>query len=269
MLRLSRWLEASFWRAGRNLEADPAHPHTPRVIGRSDLPRVPGDPLNYRRAAMSERLMLDRSQASQQAILELGRTSVAQLNRLHQPAHAGGWRTSPWRERRLQNAYESILARLGRSPAAPGRLKSSPGPYFRWASVDGMMNPLDSRRSRTQICCRSRNRSSPLTSGHIGRLRRRIRGELQHLLPAFALGCRRRTVAGYTSTGRSTPRLVPPIDNTSRRRYRTVLVKTSQQSRGTCAPRTDTAAAGCGMARLTGIRKANRVEEGCAATVWS
>jgi Protein of unknown function (DUF3810) len=63
---------------------------------------------------------------------------------LHQSAHAEGWRTSPWRERRLRNAYESVLVRLSdAAPAAPGRLKSSLlGPYFRWASVDGMMNPF-------------------------------------------------------------------------------------------------------------------------------
>jgi hypothetical protein len=100
--------------------------------------------LNYRRVPMSERLVLDRDQASSQAILELGRRSVAQLNVLHQPAHAEGWRTSPWREHRLRNAYESVLVRLSdASPAVPGRLKSSLlGPYFRWATVDGMMNPF-------------------------------------------------------------------------------------------------------------------------------
>ena len=100
--------------------------------------------LNYRRVSMAERLVLDRDQASSQAILELGRMSVAQLNLLHQPAHAEGWRTSPWRERGMVNAYESVLVRLSdATPAVPGRLKSSLlGPYFRWATVDGMMNPF-------------------------------------------------------------------------------------------------------------------------------
>ena len=55
--------------------------------------------LNYRRISMSERLLLERDHASSQVILDLGRTSVAQLNMLHQPAHEEGWRTSPWRER--------------------------------------------------------------------------------------------------------------------------------------------------------------------------
>jgi hypothetical protein len=100
--------------------------------------------LNYRRVPMSERLVLNRDPASTQAILELGRMAVAQLNTLHQSAHGEGWRTSPWRERRMTNAFESVLARLSDArPAVPGRLKSSLiGPYFRWASVDGMMNPF-------------------------------------------------------------------------------------------------------------------------------
>jgi hypothetical protein len=100
--------------------------------------------LNYRRVAMSERLVLNREPASTQGILELGRVAVQQLNTLHQSAHAEGWRTSPWRDRPMTNAFESVLARLSDArPAVPGRLKSSIiGPYFRWASVDGMMNPF-------------------------------------------------------------------------------------------------------------------------------
>ena len=100
--------------------------------------------LNYRRVPMSERLVLDREPASSQKILALGRMAVAQLNTLHQSAHAEEWRASPWRDRRMTGAFESVLARLSDArPAVPGRLKSSLiGPYFRWASVDGMMNPF-------------------------------------------------------------------------------------------------------------------------------
>ena len=99
--------------------------------------------LNYRRVPMAERLVLDRS-ASPQAILELGRTSVRQLNALHSSAHAEGWRTSPWRERRMRDAFDEVLVRLSDAgPAVPGRLKSSLlGPYFRWTTVDGMINPF-------------------------------------------------------------------------------------------------------------------------------
>ena len=61
--------------------------------------------LNYRRVSMTERLVLDRTSASPQTILELGRTSVEQLNKLHSTAHSEGWRTSPWREYRMRNAF--------------------------------------------------------------------------------------------------------------------------------------------------------------------
>jgi hypothetical protein len=100
--------------------------------------------LNYRRVPMTDRLVLERDAASPQAILALGRMAVEQVNALHSAAHDEGWRTSPWREHRLRNAYESVLARLSdASPAVPGRLKTSLlGPYFRWASVDGMINPF-------------------------------------------------------------------------------------------------------------------------------
>jgi len=99
--------------------------------------------LNYRRVPMAERLVLDRT-ASRDAVLELGRMSVQALNALHDGAHAEGWRTSPWRERGMRDAYASVLARLSDArPATPGRLKASLfGPYFRWASVDGMINPF-------------------------------------------------------------------------------------------------------------------------------
>jgi hypothetical protein len=99
--------------------------------------------LNYRRIAMTERLVLDRSTSSA-AIMELGRTAVERLNTLHASAHSEGWRTSPWRERRLRDAYDSVLASLSDAgPAVPGRMKASLlGPYFRWTSVDGMINPF-------------------------------------------------------------------------------------------------------------------------------
>lgn len=100
--------------------------------------------LNYRRVSMTERLVLDRSAASSQTILELGRLSVEQLNKLHPSAHSEGWRTSPWREHRMRNAFSSVLLRLSdAAPAEPGRMKSSIlGPYFRWTSIDGMVNPF-------------------------------------------------------------------------------------------------------------------------------
>ena len=99
--------------------------------------------LNYRRIAMTDRLVLDRD-ASPEAILELGRLAVHQLNATHAAAHSEGWRISPWREHRMSDAYHGVLSDLSDArPAVPGRLKASLfGPYFRWTSVDGMINPF-------------------------------------------------------------------------------------------------------------------------------
>jgi hypothetical protein len=100
--------------------------------------------LNYRRVPMKDRLVLDPSPASSDAVLDLGRTAVARLNALHAPAHAQGWRAAPWRDRELRDAYDEVQRLLSdASPAVPGRLKSSLlGHYFRWAGVDGMVNPF-------------------------------------------------------------------------------------------------------------------------------
>ena len=99
--------------------------------------------LNYRRVSMTDRLLLDRA-GPPDAVGELGRTAVARLNALYSAAHAERWRAAPWRDRGLRNAFEAVLVRLSDAPpAVPGRLKSSLfGPYFRWASVDGMINPF-------------------------------------------------------------------------------------------------------------------------------
>lgn len=99
--------------------------------------------LNYRRVSLSDRLVLDRA-ASQGGMLELGRLAVRQLNATHAAAHSEGWRTSPWRERRMRDAYHAVLSDLSDArTTVPGRLKASLlGPYFRWTSVDGMINPF-------------------------------------------------------------------------------------------------------------------------------
>jgi hypothetical protein len=99
--------------------------------------------LNYRRVSLTDRLVLDRD-ASPETILELGRLAVHQLNAMHAAAHSEGWRTSPWREHRMRDAYHAVLSDLSAArTTVPGRLKASLlGPYFRWTSVDGMINPF-------------------------------------------------------------------------------------------------------------------------------
>jgi hypothetical protein len=100
--------------------------------------------MNYRRLPMLDRLVLARTDASSGDVIALGLTAVEQMNALHARAHAEGWRTAPWREHRLRDAYASVQGLLSdAAPAAPGRLKwSIYGPYFRWATVDGMINPF-------------------------------------------------------------------------------------------------------------------------------
>jgi hypothetical protein len=99
--------------------------------------------LNYRRVPLLDRLALSADAPSGEAVAALGRRSVEALNRLHGEAHAGGW-TDPWRNGRLRKAYRRTQHALsdGRG-AMRGRLKRSViGPYFRWASVDGMVDPF-------------------------------------------------------------------------------------------------------------------------------
>jgi hypothetical protein len=100
--------------------------------------------LNYRRLPMEERLVIDRAAPSPDEVLRLGLMAAAQLNALHGAAHQEGWRTTPWRDRRMREAAATVQRTLSNAPpATPGRLKTSVyGLYFRWASVDGMINPL-------------------------------------------------------------------------------------------------------------------------------
>ncbi len=93
-----------------------------RDVGRRDLSRVPG-----RLGTELSTRVDDRSAACStaphqpEAILELGRTSVRQLNALHAPAHAEGWRTSPWREHRMRDAYRVGAHRLSDAPRRSAR----------------------------------------------------------------------------------------------------------------------------------------------------
>lgn len=99
---------------------------------------------NYRRVPMMQRLVVEQGAPSSDAVLALGLSAVDQVNALYEAAHAQGWRTAPWRDHGLSHAFADVLSLLSdATPTAPGRLKSSIyGPYFRWASVDGMINPF-------------------------------------------------------------------------------------------------------------------------------
>jgi len=100
--------------------------------------------LNYRRVRMTERLVLDKAAPTPEQVVALGLTAVSEMNRLYADAHeqlvAGG----EWRDLALRAAFADVQHALASGPdAEPGRLKRSLlGPYFRWAGVDGMVNPF-------------------------------------------------------------------------------------------------------------------------------
>jgi hypothetical protein len=99
--------------------------------------------LNYRRLPMAQRLVLERSAPGSEAVLALGQEAVARMNELYAAAHAAG-DEPPWRDAQLTSAFDRVQGFLADAPpAVPGRLKATMyGPYFRWTSVDGMVNPF-------------------------------------------------------------------------------------------------------------------------------
>lgn len=101
---------------------------------------------NYRRAPITSGLSYDASRVTAKAVDELATRAVRVLNRLHGPAHQE-LATSSTRaavRARLAPAFADAQRALGhRRLATPGRPKVSIlSPYFRWASIDGMVNPF-------------------------------------------------------------------------------------------------------------------------------
>jgi hypothetical protein len=66
------------------------------------------------------------------------------MNRLHAAAHQQLTVGSEWRDPALRAAFADVQHALTQAPEVePGRLKRSfTGAYFRWAGVDGMVNPF-------------------------------------------------------------------------------------------------------------------------------
>lgn len=100
--------------------------------------------LNYRREPLQQRLVLRPGSPSDAEVLQLGLDAAARMNDLHARAHAADAGGGEWRNDGLRRAFASVQGDLGDAvPAAPGRLKETlVGPYFRWTSVDGMINPF-------------------------------------------------------------------------------------------------------------------------------
>jgi hypothetical protein len=100
--------------------------------------------LNYRRIPMSERLVLASQAPTTEQVVKLGFEAIRRMNSLYEKAHAAGWEPDPRHDRTLVDAYAFVQAQLGgKASAVPGRLKSTIyGPYFRWTTVDGMVDPF-------------------------------------------------------------------------------------------------------------------------------
>ncbi len=102
--------------------------------------------LNYRRPPITERLDFESSRVTAAEVDAASRRAVAELNRLHQPADADLQATPTLAAMRVRLAPAFTLAQraLGQSRlATAGRPKISMlSPFFRWATVDGMVNPL-------------------------------------------------------------------------------------------------------------------------------
>jgi hypothetical protein len=99
---------------------------------------------NYRRVPMVDRLAVQAGTPSRDDVLQLGLQAAARLNSLHAPAHAAGWHGHEWQDDGLRDAFARVQRALSDAPPARvGRLKATLlGPYFRWTSVDGMVNPF-------------------------------------------------------------------------------------------------------------------------------
>jgi hypothetical protein len=100
--------------------------------------------LNYRRVRMPDRLVLERAAPTSEQVVELGLTAVSEMNQLYSAAHQQLVVGQEWRDPALRSAFAGVQQALTRAPdVEPGRLKHSLlGPYFRWAGVDGMVNPF-------------------------------------------------------------------------------------------------------------------------------
>jgi uncharacterized protein DUF3810 len=100
--------------------------------------------LNYRRVPMSARLALSSQAPAREAVVRLGLQAIAGMNQLHDAAHEQGWPGDARQDTALQSAFASVQRELSDAPpSVPGRLKASMlSPYFRWTSVDGMINPF-------------------------------------------------------------------------------------------------------------------------------
>jgi hypothetical protein len=99
---------------------------------------------NYRRLPLRERLDFDRARVTREAALEMTRTSVRELNRLHPIAHARPWPALETLPITLGGAFADVQHAIGQPALAiAGRPKSTVmQAWFQWAAIDGMTDPF-------------------------------------------------------------------------------------------------------------------------------
>jgi hypothetical protein len=99
---------------------------------------------NYRRMPLRERLDFDRARVTREAAIEMTRTSIRELNRLHPIAHSRPWPALEALPATLGGAFADAQRALGQPAAATaGRPKSTVmQAWFRWAAIDGMTDPF-------------------------------------------------------------------------------------------------------------------------------
>jgi hypothetical protein len=99
--------------------------------------------LNYQRRPLADRLGLDRGRATRAAANRLAEETVRELNRLHPLAHAQPWPDRDGLAPVLAAPFAAALGGIGARDVVPGRAKASLlQPYFRWAGIDGVTDPV-------------------------------------------------------------------------------------------------------------------------------
>jgi hypothetical protein len=100
--------------------------------------------LNYRRVRLGDKLALDATRVSEDALRALTSTAVARLNALHAAAHRTAWPGAADIDPVVASGLAAAQRELGAGrPAVPARPKRSLlNLYFRRAVVDGMTDPF-------------------------------------------------------------------------------------------------------------------------------
>lgn len=99
--------------------------------------------LNYHREPLTRWLDYDERRVTPAALRALADRTVDELNRLHALAHRGGWPSVDLLPGALQPAVERALRQIGLPVPAPPRPHASLLRwYFRWAGIDGAIDPF-------------------------------------------------------------------------------------------------------------------------------